>query len=149
MSTYPPVSTQVIGQTEKALNAILNRLLSGTGVTEPQWVTLVLAASGGEPGGEPVSHDEFAGRVAGVLHISAADARDRIGELAAARLLRAENGAPVQLTEAGRQLVSRIRGQVGQITQRLWGDLPPEDLQIAGRVLGIITARANAELAAG
>ena len=144
MSTYPPVSTQVIGQTEKALNAILNKLLSGTGVTEPQWVTLVLAASGGEP----VSHEEFAGRMAGALHVSAAEARARIGELAAARLLRAENGAPVQLTEAGRQLVSRIRGQVGQITQRLWGDLPPEDLQIAGRVLGIITSRANAELAA-
>jgi len=30
--------------------------------------------------------------------------------------------------------------------ERLWGDLPAEDLATAGRVLSIVTARANAEL---
>jgi hypothetical protein len=33
------------------------------------------------------------------------------------------------------------------ITQRLWSGLPAEDLATAGRVLSIITERANAELA--
>jgi hypothetical protein len=31
--------------------------------------------------------------------------------------------------------------------ERLWGDLPPEDLATAGRVLGIVLERANVELA--
>ena len=34
-----------------------------------------------------------------------------------------------------------------QITQRLWGDLPVEDLATTGRVLSTVLARANAELA--
>ena len=31
--------TQIIGRTEKALNAILDRQLAGTGITEPQCST--------------------------------------------------------------------------------------------------------------
>ena len=38
MSTYPVLSARVIGQAEKTMNAILDRLLAGTGLTEPQWV---------------------------------------------------------------------------------------------------------------
>lgn len=40
MTTFGP---QLIGQTEKALDAILRRLLAGTGLTEPEWVTLRIA----------------------------------------------------------------------------------------------------------
>jgi hypothetical protein len=53
----------------------------------------------------------------------------------------------VEVTDAGQQLYGTVRAAVGQITQRLWGDLPAEDLAIAGRVLSIVTDRANAELA--
>ena len=45
MSSHPPFSTQVIGQAEKTLNAILQRQLAGTGLTEPQWITLTLTAA--------------------------------------------------------------------------------------------------------
>ncbi len=45
MSTTPAFSTQLIGQTEKTLNAILGRLLAPTGLTEPQWVTLTVAVA--------------------------------------------------------------------------------------------------------
>ena len=41
---------QLIGQTEKALNAILDRQLAGT-ISEPQWVALVLIAGRGESAG--------------------------------------------------------------------------------------------------
>jgi hypothetical protein len=34
---------QLIGETEKTLNALLRRFLDSTGLTEPQWVTLRLA----------------------------------------------------------------------------------------------------------
>jgi DNA-binding MarR family transcriptional regulator len=142
--SHPPFSTQVIGQAEKTLNAILQRQLAGTGLTEPQWITLTLtAASGGS-----IDRGQLAGRVAGALKVSEADAQARITELAAAQLLRAPagEGSPVRLTGAGQQLFGRIRAAVTGITERLWGDLPAEDLTTAGRVLSIVTERANAEL---
>ena len=42
MST--PFGPQLIGETEKTLDALLHRFLQGSGLTEPQWVTLRLAA---------------------------------------------------------------------------------------------------------
>jgi hypothetical protein len=46
-TTYPTLSTRVIGQAEKTLGAILGRQLAGTGLTEPQWVILTLAVTSG------------------------------------------------------------------------------------------------------
>ena len=46
-------------------------------------------------------------------------------------------------------LLGRVRKQVGEITQRLWGDLPAADLQVAGRVLSTVLERAEAELETG
>jgi DNA-binding MarR family transcriptional regulator len=146
MSTTPTFGTPILGQTEKALNAILDRQLAGTGLTEPQWVTLTMTIAGGGT----VDRDQLVGRVAGVLKVSEAEAQARIAELAAAQLLRAPDGEgpTVELTDAGQQLHGRIRAAVAQITQRLWGDLPAEDLATAGRVLSTVLARANAELTA-
>jgi hypothetical protein len=36
---------------------------------------------------------------------------------------------------------------VGEITGRLWGDLPAEELDVAARVLSTVLKRATAELA--
>jgi DNA-binding MarR family transcriptional regulator len=141
MSTTPTFSTQLIGQTEKTLNAILDRLLTGTGLSEPQWVTLTVAVMSTEA----ADRDAFASRIAGSLKISDDEARTRIDELVAAGLL--EDGSPVRVTDAGRQLQARIRGEVVEITERMWGDLPPEDLVAAGRVLTTVLERASAELA--
>jgi DNA-binding MarR family transcriptional regulator len=145
MSATLTFGPQVIGQTEKALNAILDRQLAGTGLTEPQWVTLTLTAAGGGA----VDRDQLTDRLAGALKVGAADAQARISELAAAQLLHAPAGdaGPVRLTDRGQQLHHQIRTAVTQITQRMWGDLPPEDLATAGRVLSTVLARANAELA--
>jgi hypothetical protein len=144
MPTYPSLSTRVIGQTEKSLNAILNRQLAGTGLTEPQWVILTLAVTSGGT----VERDQLTRQVAGALKISEAEGQARIDEMVAAQHLQASGeGAAVTVTDAAQQLHSRIRTVVTEITQRLWGDLPAEDLLTAGRVLGIITERANAELA--
>jgi DNA-binding MarR family transcriptional regulator len=139
--------TPLIGQTEKALNAILRPQLAGTGLTEPQWVTLSLcvAADG------TIDGDELTGRVAGVLKVSDAHARARITELAAAQLLQpADNGGSrAKLTDAGRRLHHQVRTAVSEITERLWGDLPAEDLATAGRVLSTVLERANTELGEG
>ena len=143
----PTFGTQIIGQTEKALNAILDRQLAGTELTEPQWVALTIAVmSGGTD-----DRDSFSSRVAGALKISDAEAQALLAELSTRKLLELPDtdGAPVGPTDAGRQLHGRIRTAIAGITDRLWGDLAPEDLTVAGRVLGTVLERANAELARG
>jgi hypothetical protein len=135
--------TPLIGQTEKALNTILRRQLAGTGLSEQQWVTLsLIVAAGGT-----IDGDEFTGRVAGVLKVSDAHARARITELAAAQLLQpADNdGSHAKLSDAGQRLHRQVRTAVSEITERLWSDLPAEDLAAAARVLSTVLARANAE----
>ena len=144
MSGYPTISTRVIGQAEKTLNAILGRQLAGTGLTEPQWVILTLAVTSGGP----ADRDQFTHRVADALKISAADAQARIADMVAAQRLEITGeGSAVTVTGPARQLHSQIRATIADITHRLWGDLPADDLATAGRVLTIITERATAELA--
>jgi predicted ArsR family transcriptional regulator len=137
MSDYPTLTPRVIGETEKTLNAFLGRLLAGTGVTEPQWVILSVAVTSGGS----VTPDQ----VAFALKLTEAQARDQLGQLTAAGYL--TGGTSV--TQRARDLFTRVRAATQEITERLWGDLPTEDLATAGRVLSIITERANAELAHG
>ena len=74
MSSYPVLSTRVIGQAEKTLGAILDRQLAGTGLTEPQWVILTLAVTGGGA----AHRDRFTSMVADALKISEAEAKARV-----------------------------------------------------------------------
>lgn len=145
MSNTPAFGTQLIGQTEKALNAILDRQLAGTGVTEPQWVALTLAVMSGGT----IDRAPLLSRLAGALQVSEAEAQAQVEGLAAASLVESAEapGCPVRVTDAGSQLHARIRTTVTDITQRLWGDLPAADLAAAARVLGTVLDRANAELA--
>lgn len=147
MATAPTFGPPLIGQTEKAFNAILDRQLAGTGMTEPQWVTLTLAVGGGGS----ADRGQLIGRLVAALKVRDADAESLIAELAAAQLLQASDGGAsrLEVTDGGRQLHGRIRAQVSEIIERLWGDLPAEDLATAGRVLSTVLARANAELARG
>ena len=137
----PPFGTQLIGQTEKTLNAILARLLAGTGLTEPQWVVLTVAVMGGA-----AESDQFAARVADALKLNDSDARAIVTSLVTNGFLEVTNGL-VKATSMGEELQTRVRTSVGQITERLWGDFPAEDLATAGRVLAGVLNRANAELA--
>ena len=141
MQTYPPLSTQVIGQAESALGALLEPLLSRTGTTFRQWLVLtVTAASGGD-----IDHDQLVARISGARKIDGAEVEAAIAGLDAAGL--AEGTSRVILTAAGLARFAEIRGALEEITARLF-DFPAEDLAAAGRVLAILTERANAELAA-
>ena len=145
MPTGPTFNAQLLGQTEKAANAILDRLLAEPGLSEPQWVTLsITAASGGSLG-----RGQLIERVAGALKVGDGEAQQRIIELAVRRLLHdsGDDYASITLTDRGQRMHGQIRAAATQITQRLWGDLPVEDLATAGRVLDTVLARANAELA--
>lgn len=147
MNNLPPsFSPQLIGRTEKTLNAILDRQLAGA-VTEPQWVTLVLIAAGRRS----ADRGQLTAQVAHALRVNQKTAATHIGQLARKGLVQIAPGpgAGVALTEAGQHLLGCVRKQVGEITQRLWGDLPVADLQVAGRVLSTVLERAAAELETG
>ncbi|CAM3671017.1 MarR family winged helix-turn-helix transcriptional regulator [Occultella aeris] len=142
-TTAQTFGTALIGQTEKALNAILDRQLAGTGITEPQWVTLTLTVvSGGA-----IDRTELIRRVGGATQFRQASVAERITELTTAGFLRDAGDGHVQVTDEGQARWTQVRSAIGPITQGLWGDLPAEDLASAGRVLGIVLDRANAVLA--
>jgi DNA-binding MarR family transcriptional regulator len=136
---------RLLGQTEKTLNAILDRQLAGV-VNEPQWVALVLIASISAPG----NLEHVTAQVAGALKTDLPTAADHIAQLADKGLVRTvpEAHPDVALSEAGRQLLGGVQSRVGEITQRLWGDLPASEMDAARRVLGTVLDRAHAELAA-
>lgn len=50
------------------------------------------------------------------------------------------------VTDAGTRLHAQIRAANNELVERLWGDLPGDELATAARVLGSILDRANAEL---
>jgi len=144
MSTTPTFSPALVGQTESAFGAILDRELAGTGLTPPLWVALNVALADSDG----LDRDRLVRRVAIARNVDEPEANAYIDDLAAAGLLRLPDDAraPVTVTDAGRQLRDRIGKAVGEVTQRLWGDLSGEDLATTGRVLSTILARAGQEL---
>jgi hypothetical protein len=130
-----PFGPRLIGETEKTLNALLYRCLAGTGLTEPQWVTLRLAdlLEGN------VDADGLAAAVADRAHFP--DAADLVGSLALRGLL-----ADGRLTAAGRDLVAEVQATIATETGPIWDELPADDVAAASRVLNEVVARARAVL---
>jgi DNA-binding MarR family transcriptional regulator len=99
--------------------------------------------------GGAIDRDQLVSRMTGALKIDDSAALAAIAELTAAQLLVGLPGeaSRVRLTDLGQARHRQIRSAIDEITERLYGDLPADDLATAGRVLATITARANAELA--
>lgn len=123
---------QLIGQTEKGLNAILSKVLSGSGLEEPHWVVLRLAAQ--HDGDGPL-----AAAVADRTHF--ADPEALIADLVGDGLL-----AQDHLTPAGTELLARLGSQIQELTAPLWRDLPLEDVAATERVLNLVSTRARSLL---
>ncbi len=143
-STEFPFGTALVGQVENAFGAILERQLSGTGLSAPQWITLTVAIRSGGT----LERDQLTRRVAGARKVGDAEARACVDELTAAGLVAvpADRPAEITVTDAGRQLHAGVESAVIEITNRLWGDLPADELTSAARVLNTVLARANDEL---
>jgi len=140
MPEYPPLSTQVIGQTESALGALLEPPLAETGTTFQQWLVLTVTAANGAG----IERGQLVTRICDARKVGRATVEAAIAELTAGGLVTADG--LVTLTETGRARYQRIRGALEEITAQLF-DFPAEDLATAGRVLSIITSRANTLLA--
>ena len=97
--------------------------------------------------GSAVDRAQLVARIAAARKIDAYQVEAAISELAAAGLVLPGDESRVGLSEAGQGRYREIRAVLEDVTARLFAGFPPEDLATAGRVLSIVTTRANAELA--
>lgn len=127
-----PFGPQLIGQTEKALNALLRTFLEPTGLTEPQWVTLRVA-------------EQLAGTSHPADLVDAVEARTHLPDVPAiVRQLTARGllaaGRP---TVAGCELLAAVKGAVDGETRSLWSGHDPGDVAAATRVLHEVLVQAE------
>lgn len=150
MSSYPPLNTQVIGQTESALGALLEPLLADAGITFQQWLVLTIAAASGGR----TDRGQLVARIAAARKVDPTEVASAIAELTAAGLAVTELATAglatatglLALTDSGQDVYQRIRGAIEELNAELFA-FPPEDLATAGRILSVVTERANAVLA--
>ena len=142
MTTAIPFSTRLIGQTEKTLNAILDRMLSGTGVSEPQWVALTVVLNQGA-----ASTAATEALIAATLKISRETGAELLASLIECGFVAIAGPDTVAASSTGHEFHGRIRLQIGEITSRVWGDIPVHELDAAAAVLNTTLQRATAELA--
>ena len=121
---------QLIGQTEKTLQALLGRALDGTGLDERLWVTLRLA---GQPDGSALRE-----RVADLAKF--ADADQLVTTLEERKLV--ADDAP---TEEGRAVLEQVLAKSAALSGPIWDDI--EDADAAGRALNELLRRARAAVA--
>jgi hypothetical protein len=146
MTETPILTGQDIGQAHFATRAVLERLLAQAGLDFGASVTLN-AAEGND---SPLRRADLIARVVHGLKIEEPAAGAVLTALLDQGLVAltppTATDPQVTLTPAGKARFQQVRDGIGQITQRLYGGLPTDDLAAAHRVLTTVTARANAEL---
>ena len=142
-ATTTPADARMLGLAHYAARAVLESVLVRHGVGFQQQITLrpVALAAG------PVDRGRLAADTAAALKVDEDSVQGTVDELITAGLL-GTDASDVRITDAGRELFERITKETSAATTRVWGDIPEEDLLAAGRVLTLVTERADAELAA-
>ncbi|MFE8948660.1 MarR family transcriptional regulator [Streptomyces sp. NPDC007856] len=143
-TTAPLVDPRTITLAHYAARAVLERVLASYGTTFQQNVTLRLAAVADGP----VERAALVDGVTDALKVDAADAHETIDELIAAGLLVAAEASRVEISGSGRELYARTSAETAPVSARIYAGISEEDRAVTGRVLTLITERANAELAA-
>jgi hypothetical protein len=121
---------------------VLERVLARHGLTFEEQLTLRTAATAETP----PTPDEPAGQVEGFLKAGPAVVRAALDGLRSRGLLAAE-GEGLRATDAGRELIAATGAEPAPASARIWGGIPADDLAAAGRVLALVTGRADAEFA--
>ncbi|MFB7373114.1 hypothetical protein ACFC0D_25065 [Streptomyces sp. NPDC056222] len=137
-SSVALLNGQTIGIAYHAIAAVRDRLLAASGLTFHQSVALKAVSDGLDRAGA-------VDRVTATLKIGEPEALALLDELADAGLI---DGPRLSITDKGASLQRGFTGVVAGLAERLYGDLPATEREIAARALAHVTARANAELAA-
>ncbi|MBA9043280.1 MULTISPECIES: MarR family transcriptional regulator [Streptomyces] len=142
-TTAPVADARALALAHYAARSVLEHVLARYGATFQQQVALRAAITAEIP----QTSDDLITQVQGPLKADPADIRATLDELLDKQLLVAD-GAHLRPTDAGRELLAATGAETAPISARIWGGIPAEDLTAAGRVLTLVTERANAELAA-
>lgn len=142
-STAPAADARTLGLAHYAARGILEHFLTRHGATFVQQITLRAAVTAEVP----QTPDDLVTQVRGFLKADPAGIRLTLDELLAGGLL-VEDGPHLRPTDAGRELLTAVAAEAAPVSARVWGGIPAEDLAAAGRVLALVTERAEAELAA-
>ncbi|WP_329560206.1 MarR family transcriptional regulator [Streptomyces uncialis] len=141
--TAPAADARVLGLAHYAARGVLEHVLARHGLTFQEQIVLHAAATADAPR----TPDDLVTEVQGSLKADPAVLRATLGELLVKRLL-VQEGARLRPTDTGRELLAAARAELAPAAARIWGGIPAGDLAAAGRVLALVTERANAELAA-
>ncbi|MFE2601623.1 MarR family transcriptional regulator [Streptomyces sp. NPDC059396] len=142
-ATGPVADARALALAHYAARGVLEHFLARYGITFQQQIALRAALTADAPR----TPDDLVTQVQGYLKADPAGIRATLDELLAKRLLVAD-GAHLRPTEAGRELTAAAGAETAPVSARIWGGIPAADLAAAGRVLALVTERANAELAA-
>ncbi|CAD5965743.1 MULTISPECIES: MarR family transcriptional regulator [unclassified Streptomyces] len=138
----PAATARELGLAHYAARGVLEYVLARHGATFAQQIALRAAINADAP----QTPDELVAQVQGAVKADPAGIRAVLDELQAKELLVAD-GEHLRPTEAGRELFAAVAAETAPISARVWGGIPAEDLAAAGRVLALVTERADAELA--
>jgi hypothetical protein len=157
-STPPALSARDISAAARATRALLDRLLDEVDLPFDEWTVLFVLDGTG-----PLGRRELVERQVAGLRVAEATARATVDVMLAAGLIaEAEAGAGAEVadggagraadpclapTVAGTAVYRPIRAAVDDITDRIYGDLPPDDVAATRRTLDEVTRRANVLLA--
>ncbi|MFD5084882.1 MarR family transcriptional regulator [Kitasatospora sp. NPDC058201] len=137
-----PATARALGLAHYAARGVLEHVLARHGVTFPQQIALRAAVTADTA----QTPDDLVAQVQHALKADPADIRATLDELLTRQLL-VTDGAHLLPTEAGRELLAATGADTAPLSARIWGGIPAEDLAAAGRVLALVTERADAELA--
>ncbi|MGW2016886.1 MarR family transcriptional regulator [Streptomyces sp. NPDC001927] len=142
-STTPAADSRALGLAHYAARGVLEHVLARHGATFQQQIALRAAVTAEAP----QTPEDLVAQVVASVKATPADAHATLDELLAKDLL-VTDGPHLRPTDAGRELLAAVGAESAPISARIWGGIPTEDLVAAGRVLTLVTERANAELAA-
>ncbi|MBO8201173.1 MarR family transcriptional regulator [Streptomyces smyrnaeus] len=142
-TTAPVANARNLALAHYAARGVLEHVLARHGSTFQQQVALRAAITADAP----LTPDDLVTRVQDSLKADPADIRATVDALLAKQLL-VTDGEHLRPTDAGRELLAAVGDETAPVSARIWGGIPDEDLAATGRVLALVTERANAELAA-
>ncbi|MCT7355177.1 MarR family transcriptional regulator [Streptomyces sp. 15-116A] len=142
-TTAPLADARALGLAHYAARGVLEHVLARHGLTFEQQITLRAAVTAHDP----LTPDDLVAQVRASLKTDPAGIRTTVDELVTRELLTAD-GTHLRPTHAGRDLMAAVGAEIAPVSARIWGGIPTEDLAAAGRVLTLVTRRAEAELAA-
>jgi hypothetical protein len=142
-TTGPFADARSLGLAHYAARGVLEHVLARHGSTFQQQIVLSAVVTADVP----QTPDELVARVQGFLKAAPAGIRATLGELLGRQLLDTD-GTHLRPTDAGRELLAAVGAETAPVSARIWGGIAAEDLAAAGRVLALVTERADAELAA-